>query len=108
MGAQIVTIPLVADDRLPNLFVTFKQNAAPVDISTFTSITLRIRKPDNTLLIKSAVIDDGPAGKFHFEWDAGDLTQGNFEFRIKFEVTAGVVLSVPDEQPMILAVTGQV
>ena len=108
MGAQIVEIPFVADDRLPELFVTFNQDGAPVDISAFTSITLRIRKPDNTLLIKTAVIDDGPAGKFHFEWDVGDLTQGNFESRIKFEVTPGVTNSIPKANPMILAVTGQV
>ena len=104
MASTIVEIDFVDGDRLEDLFFELENT----DISTYPSITLRIRKPDNTLLIKTATIDDAPNGKFHFEWASGDLTTGNFEARVKFEVTAGVFNSIPKKEPLILAVPGKV
>lgn len=89
--SDVVQINYVEGDNLENIFVTYKG-----DISSFVSINLDVRRPNGTSLTKPAIIDNAPEGKFHFEWATGDLIAGINEARIKLEVTAGNVKSVPD------------
>jgi hypothetical protein len=103
MGASVTQIDYVDKDNLSNLLFEYIGN-----IAAFASITLKVRRPDGTSVIKTAIIDDAAKGKFHFEWASGDLIIGVNEARVKLEITAGNVLSLPKPVPLSLIVSAEV
>lgn len=56
------------------LLITVIDDGNIVDISTATSLSIFIKKPDATLLSKSGILEtDGTDGKMHYFTIAGDL-----------------------------------
>ena len=100
MSGRVVEIDYVEGDRKDDLFFEFKDQ----DLTAFTSIKLVVRRPGQATITKDAVADDLSIGKFHFEWDAGELTAGRLEARVKLEETPGVINSFPKRFPLILLV----
>ena len=72
-------IRYVDNDELPDIPFEFEG----IDLAIYSSITLRIRREDGTLLTRPHVIDDGANGKGHFEFITGDITPGNHEMEIR-------------------------
>lgn len=68
----------VESDELPDLSFTFEG----IDLSIYSSITLRVRREEGTLLQVAATIDDAAAGEGHFAFSAGEITRGNHEAEI--------------------------
>ncbi len=60
------------NDELPELVCTLLDT----DLTTFTSITLHMQRPDGTVLVKPATGIDLTQGHFKFAWSAGDLQKG--------------------------------
>lgn len=104
MSAPIANIYLVATNRKPVLTFTYED----VDLDDYASITLRVRRENNTLLEIAAVIDDADAGEFHFEWGSGDLTPGTHAAEVVFTDSDGLELTLPAEGPMHLIVRERV
>lgn len=73
------------------LVVTVLDDGSAVDISTATSLQIILRKPDNTVLTKSAVIyNNGSDGKMAYTTVDGDLdTLGNYKIQGKVEIDGG-------------------
>lgn len=69
----------VAADELPDLSFEFEG----VDLSTLSSITLRIKRSDGKLVTATGIVDDAAAGKGHFEFATGDLIEGTHEMEIR-------------------------
>lgn len=59
-----------------------------IDISGWV-ITLRVRKLDSTLLIKTATITDGAAGDFEFQFGTSDLVAGFQPAEVNFDTGSG-------------------
>ena len=85
MATTVIDIYVVG-----NTLPAFQLNWAEgdVDISGWT-ITLRMRRTDDSLFTKTAVITDGPAGDFEFQWTAGDLLEGHQPVEINFDTGSG-------------------
>lgn len=95
----------VEGDLLPFLSVEWEEQ----DIVGF-DIKLHFRKPNGTRVTKTAIIDDanlGGAGtaKFHFEWVAGDLVEGDSPAEIEI---FDVALDNETFQGLILRVSGDI
>jgi len=54
---------------------------SPTDITGY-GVLLRIRKPDDTVLEKTATITDATNGQFKFTWSAADLAAGQQEAQL--------------------------
>lgn len=94
MSCQTATLSLVESDVLPQLNVTYQNEAedgtiSAVDLTPYVSITLRVRQPSGRKFERAAVIDDAAAGEFHFVWQAGDLEAGISNAEITFTSTTG-------------------
>ena len=61
-----------AGDRLPELICT---DDDCTDLTGYT-ITLHLERPDDSVLVKTAVPLEIDQGRFKFVWDAGDLIAG--------------------------------
>ncbi len=100
---------LVEADLLPLFNVTYVDDAgAPIDVSPFTDIVLRVRRPDETAFERTAVIDDAVNGLFHFEWAAGDLVEGDSKAEIRFEDGTAKPETVPSDSPLVLRIRERV
>ena len=77
--ASAPVIYYVDGDELPDLTVEFEG----VDLSTWSSVELRIRLTDDTLVTSALVVDDGPNGLGHFEFTAGDIVTGRHHAEIR-------------------------
>jgi hypothetical protein len=89
--ATTEVIEYTADDTLPKLTRTYDgaETGGDPDITAWT-IKLRIRRPSQPILEKTATITDGPNGAFEFEFTTGDLVEGDGqEAEIEFEPDTG-------------------
>ena len=88
MPATEVISTYTQGDTLPVLSRNY--DAGVTDISGWT-ITLRVQRPSQPVLEKTASIDDGPAGDFSFTFVAGDLVEGDGQSaEIEFSTGSGV------------------
>lgn len=71
-SSTLPRIPLTAGDRLPEMICTDEDG---VDHTGYT-ITLHVERPDDTVLIRTAVPIDLTQGRWKFTWDPGDLIAG--------------------------------
>ncbi len=109
MSAQIVIIPFVEADQLPNLDFTFSDEVTgPIDLNLFDSIVVRVRKQDGQLLLPTVVIDDAINGIFHAEWGIGELTAGSHEAEVVFTDLDLKPETFPVEHPLILRIREKV
>ena len=107
MASKLVVLNFVDSDRLPD--VDFELENVDVSVpSKFISITLRVRKEGGTTLSKPAVIDDGPNGLFHFEWDPGDLSKGQHRAEVTFVDLNNKAETFPADEPLVFDVRGRV
>ena len=61
------------------LLITVKDDGSVVDISSASSLTILIKKPDGTILTRSGVLEtDGTDGKMYYIVVAGDLDAAGF------------------------------
>lgn len=83
-------------DTAPPLLGTYVDSAgAPIDITGWT-ITLHLRRPGATVLIKTATITNGPAGQFQVSWAAGDFVVGDDQLaEVQFVDTGGDIFTAP-------------
>ena len=67
------------------LVLTVLENGSAKDISTATSISYMLRKPDQTIVELSAgFLSDGADGKVSYSWVSGDLNQeGWYSVQVK-------------------------
>jgi hypothetical protein len=85
-------------DTRPTLQIVF----TGVDLSIYSSIVIRVKRPDGTVIERTATIDSAADGAFHFDWQAGDLQYGTSLADIRFTETGGAVLTLPAENPLKL------
>lgn len=77
-------------DTLPKLQRTYTGTESGGNITGWT-ITLHLKRPDGTILTKTAAITDGPGGAYEFTWAAGDLQAGKMqEAEVQFDTGSGV------------------
>ena len=75
-----------AGDTLPEIVLTLDE----FDLTGYT-VQLELRRPDESLLVKTASIFDPLQGKFKFEFVATDLQAGIGQLaQIKFSIAAEV------------------
>ncbi len=95
----------VESDMLPDLSFEFEG----INLSIYTSITLRVRREDGTLLTRLATIDDAAGGLGHFAFAAGEITPGNHEAEIRtIRASDSKAETYPDDQPIQFIVREQV
>lgn len=69
-------LEFTAGDTLPDLKVVYRdEDNAPIDITGYT-LQLKLRRTDNTLLVKTANLTDPTQGVALFSWDPDDLIAG--------------------------------
>ena len=103
--AKKPTIYRVAEDELPNVSMTFTGQ----DLSIYSSIKMRVRLENKSLLEVDAVIDDAPNGVCHFEFADGDLVAGDHTCEWRFVRTSdSKAETFPDDGPLNFVVRPQV
>jgi hypothetical protein len=95
---------VVEGDDFPQIHIEIEG----VDLALFASIQLHVRRPGGTKFVRDAVIDDGPNGKFHFEWEQGDLIAGRHEADVIFTDLAGLESAYPQKQPILIEARSRV
>lgn len=84
-----------AGDVGTQLLITVTDCGTLVDISTATSLSIFIRKPDATILSRTGVLyTDGTDGKMYYATVAGDLdVAGSYKIQGKVGLASGAVHS---------------
>ena len=79
------------DDIGTKLLVTVTDDGSAVDISSASSLQILIKKPDGTLLTRTAVLDSsGSDGKMYYITVSGDLdAAGHYKLQGKVVLSAG-------------------
>lgn len=79
------------DDVGTKLLVTVTDDDSAVDISTASSLTIFIKKPDGTVLDRAGVLNtDGIDGKMYYLTVVGDLdVAGNYKIQGKVVISVG-------------------
>lgn len=73
--------------------------------ATGLTITARFTKPDGTVYERTAVIDDnGPPALYHFDFQTGDLTEGDQQFDVHLSGAGIDDFSYPPRAKFILRV----
>lgn len=109
MAGQVVILPFVAIDTLPDLLFDYSgESTGPIDLTLFSSIVVRVRRSDGILVFPTVVIDDAANGLFHAEWAVGDLIEGTHTFEIVFTDLSAKENTLPKKRPVILQVRGRV
>ena len=80
------------------LLVTIKDDGIAVDLSSATSLSLYIKKPDGTILNRTATLDsDGTDGKISYVTISGDLdVAGVYKLQAKIALSSGSFYSSTD------------
>lgn len=78
------------------------------DLAQFASIILNVRTSECAVLSKTAIIDNAPAGIFHFEFLPADLPVGRHQADIVFTDLSGDEETFPEERPLLLVVRSRV
>ena len=87
---------LVAESTL-NIAMEAKQSGgAPWDLSGQTTVTLKFNPPIGDSFVRTATIDDGPAGLAHYTLEVDDiLVGGTWERRWRIQQGAIDLTSLP-------------
>lgn len=85
----------VVADTKDSLSFSWTGTGAPT-ASDFTSIALKITRPDGTSISKSATIDSSSPLTWHFAWAATDLQAGTNLAELFFTYTSGDTLTLPN------------
>lgn len=85
MAAGAPHVAMVEGDALPRI----AGELVGVDLDLYSSITLRLRLEDGSLVEKTATIVSADDGTFRFDLDAADLPAGNHVAEIIFVLAAG-------------------
>ena len=109
--AQPETYFFVAADLLPDFNIKLESVdedgivTGNIALSTFDSITLRLRREDGSLVTSGIVVDDDAAGEGHFAWADGDLAIGTHEAEILLvRVSDLKPETIPPDGPMIFKI----
>jgi hypothetical protein len=102
MAKLTVIDDFTVGDSLPILKCNWGEG--DVDITGWT-IVANIRKPDASLLTKTATITDGGEGDFEFQFATSDLVAGWQPMQIVFTDTSADVFTIGH---MVLSVQGTV
>jgi hypothetical protein len=101
----------VETDLLPDFPIVLEEEdedgnlVGPVDLGDFLSIDLRMRREDGTLVVRPIVIDDALKGEGHFEWAAGELTEGKHTAEIRLvRLTDSKPETIPADEPMVFKI----
>ena len=93
-------------DLLPDFPFTFELEddkgkvTGPDALSNYSSIQIRLRRDDGTLIIRDHTVVDGPNGKGTFEWLAGDIINGIHEAEIRrIRASDAKPETIPDDEP---------
>jgi|TARA_B100000085_G_scaffold255274_2_gene254986 hypothetical protein len=80
-----------AGDVGTKLIVTVKDDGSVVDISSASSLSIFIKKPDGTILTRSGTLEtDGTDGKMHYIVVSGDLdVAGVYKIQGKVVLSSG-------------------
>jgi hypothetical protein len=94
----------VAGDLGPAITVEW-----PGAIITGWTITARFKKPNGAEYTRTAVIDESgdgasTAAAFHFDFQSGDLTEGDQSFDLHFDAPDVDAFSLPFPQSLIMRV----
>jgi len=69
------------------LLITIKEDDIPVDISTATTISIYIKRPDDSILARTGTLNsDGVDGKIFYDIAAGDLNEAGY-YKLQGRVT---------------------
>jgi hypothetical protein len=86
----------VEGDLLPFVSVEWEDH----DMTGYSAV-LRVQKPSGECFERLAIFDNAAEGKFHFEWQAGDLVAGESKAEIEItdtmarnETWSGIILRV--------------
>jgi len=73
------------------LLITVTDDGSIVDISSASSLSIYIKKPDGTILTRTGVLEtDGTDGKMYYITVAGDLDRaGNYKIQGKVVLPSG-------------------
>lgn len=94
----------VASDRKRSLSFEY----TGVNITSYSAITLVVKRPDGSVIQRSGTIDDGLNGRFHFDWQAGDLQTGTSHAEVRLTDSGGLEETIPLENPLRLIVRARV
>jgi hypothetical protein len=77
------------------LLVTITDDGSVVDISSATTLSIFIKKPNGTVLSRTGVLEtDGTDGKMYYITVAGDLDKaGNYKIQAKVVLASGSFFS---------------
>jgi len=80
-----------AGDIGTKLLVTVKDGGSVVDISSASSLSILIKRPDGTILTRTGVLDtDGTDGKMYYIVVSGDLSEaGVYKIQGKVFLSSG-------------------
>lgn len=107
MAINLPTQFVVSLDELPD-FVFEIDVETPLS-TTFSSITLDVRRPDRSKIMKAAIVDDDENGIFHFEWTAGDLIEGaHYAELVLVDINTSKPLTLPERDPIRFVARGRV
>lgn len=99
----VVALNYVAGDTARLDFV-FGSSGAPVDLSVYAAIKLRLRRCDGTMVQVTATIDDAASGKAHFDFGSSDLIAGMHRAEFYFDKGEGGGETWPKRAPIYVHV----
>ena len=82
-------------DTGTKLLITIKDNGGVVDISSASSLSIFIKRPDGTVLTRAGILEtDGTDGKMYYIIVAGDLNEaGLYKIQAQVTLTSGAFYS---------------
>lgn len=76
------------DDVGTRFLITIKEDDAVVDISNADTISIYIKRPDDSLLARTGTISDGPNGQLYYDIQAGELNEAGL-YKLQSRVSIG-------------------
>ena len=100
MQRQIIHY-LVEGDNAPNLSVRF----SGLNLADYSAITMRVAlETTNRRFARPVEPDPTDPELGVVEWHDNDLVEGNHRAEFEFEAASGVIFTLPQKYPVILAV----
>lgn len=94
-------LTIKAGDTYPPLVTTLEENGGPLDLTTATSITMRMASdspPSAVDDLVCAVVGDPTQGVVEYEWQAGDTdVPGTYKVDFVIDFGTGQLQTVPNE-----------
>lgn len=76
------------DDVGTRFLITIKEDDVAIDISTATSISIYIKRPDDSMLGRNGTISDGPNGQLYYDIQAGEFNDAGL-YKLQGRVSIG-------------------